>query len=101
TRSTNLIFVNSKKAIEALAAKLHDRAKEERLPTDPFVVHHGSISKELREEAELQLKSGVPTTAICSSTLEMGIDIGSVKMVGQVDTPWSVASMMQRLGRSG
>lgn len=99
--STNLIFVNSKKTIENLAVKLHERSKELKLPTDPFVVHHGSISKDLREEAEAQLKSGVPTTAVCSSTLEMGIDIGSVRAVGQVDTPWSVASMVQRLGRSG
>lgn len=101
TTATNLIFVNSKKTIENLAAKLHDGAKRAKLPADPFVVHHGSISKELREEAELQLKSGTPTTAICSSTLEMGIDIGSVKMIGQVGTPWSVASTVQRLGRSG
>ena len=101
TRSTNLIFVNSKKTIENLAVKLHDQVKKGKLPADPFIVHHGSISKELREDAETQLKSGIPTTAICSSTLEMGIDIGPVKMVGQVDTPWSVASMVQRLGRSG
>jgi ATP-dependent Lhr-like helicase len=47
------------------------------------------------------LKSGVPTTALCSGTLEMGIDIGHVRAVGQIDTPWSVSSMVQRLGRSG
>jgi len=99
--STNLIFVNAKKTIENLSVKLHDRVKREKILVDPFVVHHGSISKELREEVEIQLKSGTPTTAICSSTLEMGIDIGSVHSVGQVDTPWSVASMVQRLGRSG
>jgi len=101
SQSTNLIFVNAKRTIEILAVKLHDAAKRNKLPADPFVVHHGSISKELREEAETQLKQGTPTTAICSSTLEMGIDIGSVRAVGQVDTPWSVASMVQRLGRSG
>jgi len=100
-RSTNLVFVNAKSTIERLAVKLHDRVKSEKLAVDPFVVHHGSISKELREEAEVQLKSGTPTTAICSSTLEMGIDIGGVQAIGQVDTPWSVASMVQRLGRSG
>lgn len=100
-QSTNLIFVNSKRTIELLAVKLHDAAKRKKLFPDPFVVHHGSISKELREEAETQLKEGTPTTAICSSTLEMGIDIGSVRAVGQVDPPWSVGSMVQRLGRSG
>ena len=65
------------------------------------MVHHGSLSKDLREDAEATLKSGVPTTALCSSTLEMGIDIGHVRAVGQLDTPWSVSSMVQRLGRSG
>jgi hypothetical protein len=99
--STNLIFGNSKQSIEVLADRLHERVRREKWPADPFVVHHGSLSKDLREDAEATLKSGVPTTALCSSTLEMGIDIGNVRAVGQVDTPWSVSSMVQRLGRSG
>jgi ATP-dependent helicase Lhr and Lhr-like helicase len=99
--STNLIFGNSKMTIEELADKLHERVSKEKWPVDPFMVHHGSLSKDLREDAEASLKSGVPTTALCSSTLEMGIDIGNVRAVGQIDTPWSVASMVQRLGRSG
>jgi ATP-dependent Lhr-like helicase len=99
--STNLIFGNSKMVIEDLADKLHEHVSEEKWPVDPFVVHHGSLSKDLREDAEATLKSGVPTTALCSSTLEMGIDIGNVRAVGQIDAPWSVASMIQRLGRSG
>jgi ATP-dependent Lhr-like helicase len=99
--STNLIFGNSKQSIEVLADRLHERVRREKWPADPFVVHHGSLSKDLREDAEATLKSGVPTTALCSSTLEMGIDIGHVRAVGQLDTPWSVASMVQRLGRSG
>lgn len=99
--STNLIFGNSKMAVEELADKLHERVTEAKWPIDPFVVHHGSLSKDLREEAEAALKSGVPTTALCSSTLEMGIDIGSVRAIGQIDTPWSVSSLVQRLGRSG
>lgn len=99
--STNLIFGNAKVAIEELADKLHERVLREKWPTDPFVVHHGSLSKDLREDAEAALKSGVPTTALCSSTLEMGIDIGNVRAIGQIDTPWSVSSMVQRLGRSG
>lgn len=100
-RSTNLVFVNSRRTAEELAVRTHDRIARERWPYDPFRVHHGSVAKELREEAEAALKSGVPTTAICSSTLEMGIDIGSVRAVGQIDAPWSVASLVQRLGRSG
>lgn len=99
--STNLIFGNAKRAIEELADKLHERVLREKWPADLFVVHHGSLSKDLREDAEAALKSGVPTTALCSSTLEMGIDIGNVRAIGQIDTPWSVSSMVQRLGRSG
>ena len=99
--STNLIFGNSKQCIETLADRIRKRVLREGWSTDPFVVHHGSLSKDLREDAEAKLKSGVPTTALCSSTLEMGIDIGYVTAVGQLDTPWSVSSLIQRLGRSG
>lgn len=101
TTSTNLIFVNAKATIETLADKLNRQVILGQLPCNPFVVHHGSLSKELREEAEERLKQSVPTTAICSSTLEMGIDIGAVRAVGQLDPPWTVASLVQRLGRSG
>ena len=99
--STNLVFVNSRRTAEELAVRVHDRVTKLKWPHDPFMIHHGSLAKEVREEAETALKSGVPTTAICSSTLEMGIDIGSVHAVGQIDPPWSVASLVQRLGRSG
>jgi ATP-dependent Lhr-like helicase len=99
--STNLIFGNAKRHIEELADKLHQCVTRDKWPVDPFVVHHGSLSKDLREDAEAALKSGLPTTALCSSTLEMGIDIGNVRAIGQLDTPWSVSSMVQRLGRSG
>jgi len=99
--STNLIFANSKQSIEVLADRLHQQVRREKWVSDPFLVHHGSLSKDLREDAEAALKSGVPTTALCSSTLEMGIDIGNVNAIGQLDTPWTVSSMVQRLGRSG
>lgn len=99
--STNLVFVNSRRTAEELAVRVHDRVTKLKWPHDPFMIHHGSVAKEVRQEAETALKSGVPTTAICSSTLEMGIDIGSVRAVGQIDPPWSVASLVQRLGRSG
>jgi ATP-dependent helicase Lhr and Lhr-like helicase len=99
--STNLVFVNSRRTSEELAVRVHDRVSRLKWPRDPFVIHHGSVAKEVREDAEAALKSGVPTTAICSSTLELGIDIGSVRAVGQIDPPWSVASLVQRLGRSG
>ena len=99
--TTNLIFGNAKGAIEDLADRLHERVRAAKWPVDPFFVHHGSLSKDLREDAEAALKSGVPTTALCSSTLEMGIDIGNVRAIGQIDTPWTVSSMVQRIGRSG
>lgn len=98
---TNLLFCNSRRQTEMLADKLRQTASREKWPRDPFVLHHGSISKELREEAEHDLKSGLPLTAICTSSLEMGIDIGSVKAVGQVGPTWRVSSLVQRLGRSG
>lgn len=99
--STNLVFLNARTTIEDLADRLHGRVAAARWSHDPFVVHHGSISKELREETESRLKAGTPTTALCSSTLEMGIDIGNARAIGQVDPPWSVSSLVQRLGRSG
>ena len=99
--STNLVFGNSKQSLEILADRLHRDADRESWPHDPFIVHHGSLAKDLRLEAEELLKSGRPTTALCSSTLEMGIDIGAVRSVGQVDPPRSVASLVQRIGRSG
>jgi ATP-dependent Lhr-like helicase len=98
---TNLVFANAKRGLEILADRLHAEVTARHLPYDPFHVHHGSLSKEVREEAEAILKSGRPATILCSSTLEMGLDIGSVRSVAQLDPPWSVASMRQRLGRSG
>ncbi len=67
-----------------------------------FWPHHGSLSKDLREQAEHALKAGDrPASAICTTTLELGIDIGSIKTVVQIGAPPSVASLRQRLGRSG
>ncbi len=98
---TNLVFGNAKQGLEILADRLHAQVKALRISPDPFHVHHGSLSKDVREETEAILKSGRPATVLCSSTLEMGIDIGSVRRIAQLDPPWSVASMRQRLGRSG
>ena len=67
-----------------------------------FWPHHGSLSKEIRSETEAALKQRErPATAICTNTLELGIDIGAVKSVAQIGPPPSVASLRQRLGRSG
>lgn len=100
-KDSNLIFTNSRGLAEMLADELNQIAKKERWPRNPFVLHHGSLSKEVREEVEERLKKGEPLSAFCTSTLEMGIDIGSVHSVGQLGPPWSVASLVQRVGRSG
>jgi ATP-dependent helicase Lhr and Lhr-like helicase len=98
---SNLIFANAKGDIELYADLANECCREAGLP-ESFLVHHGSLSKEVREDTELAMKSGsAPRTTICSSTLEMGIDIGSVRMIGQIGAPWSVASLKQRMGRSG
>lgn len=98
---TNLIFTNSRGLAEMLADELNQISGEQRWPRNPFLLHHGSLSKEVREDAEQRLKSKEPLSVLCTSTLEMGIDIGSVHSVGQLAPPWSVASLVQRLGRSG
>jgi len=99
--NANLIFCNSRRQTEMLTDQLRRIGERERWAIDPFYLHHGSLSKELRLEAEESLKSGRPITAICTSTLEMGIDLGAVTAIGQVSPPWSVSSLVQRLGRSG
>lgn len=99
--SNNLVFPNSRSRVETLADFLRRRCEAESAPNE-FWPHHGSLSKELREETEHALKAGDrPATAICTTTLELGIDIGAVKSVAQVGPPPSVASLRQRLGRSG
>jgi len=98
----NLIFGNSRRTLEELADLLHEKARAGNWRHDPFHVHHGSLTKSVREDVERALKeSPLPTTALCTSTLELGIDIGDVRTVGQIDPPWSVAAATQRLGRSG
>lgn len=95
-----LIFANRKDHIEQYADSIRRIAERRGLP-NLFRVHHGSLSKGEREETEDELRAGKTIAAFCSSTLEMGIDVGSVKSVGQIGPPWSVNSLAQRLGRSG
>ncbi|MEM9803665.1 MAG: DEAD/DEAH box helicase [Cyanobacteria bacterium P01_D01_bin.56] len=97
---TNLIFINARANVEAYADRLRRLCEQQRLPNE-FWPHHGSLSKDIREEAETALKSGKPANVVCTTTLEMGIDIGSVKSIAQVGPPFSVSSTRQRLGRSG
>ena len=97
---TNLVFCNRKKDVETLADILASLCKRKKLQNE-FMVHHGSLSKQFREDVESELKSSRPCTAICSSTLELGIDVGDVDSVGQVGPPHSVNALKQRIGRSG
>jgi ATP-dependent Lhr-like helicase len=99
--SNNLIFANSRSNTEQYADLLREMCENQGLPNE-FYPHHGSLSKELREDVEERLKSqSLPITAVCTSTLELGIDIGNVKSIAQIGTPPSVSSLRQRLGRSG
>lgn len=97
----NLVFANSRRQVEEVADAVSRIYEANGLPTE-FHAHHGSLSKELREDVETLLKEpDRPATAVCTSTLEMGIDLGSVKSVSQLSPPFSVASLRQRVGRSG
>lgn len=99
--SNNLVFPNSRREVERYTHLLNELCDQAKLPNE-FWPHHGNLSKEIRFETELALKQRErPATAICTSTLELGIDIGAVRSVAQIGTPPSVASLRQRLGRSG
>ncbi len=98
---SHLVFANSRSRTESIAAQLSDLCEQQVVPNE-FFPHHGSLAKELRESIEARLqKEALPTTAICTMTLELGIDIGKVNSVVQVTAPHSVSSLRQRLGRSG
>lgn len=98
--TTALVFANSKQQLE-LYADLTGRLLSRAGQPNPFRIHHGSLSKAEREDTEEALRSSRPTATFCSSTLELGIDVGNVSAVGQIGAPWSIASLKQRLGRSG
>ncbi|EAQ67749.1 hypothetical ATP-dependent helicase [Marinomonas sp. MED121] len=97
----HLVFANSRSRTENIAATLSDFCEEKFVPNE-FFPHHGSLSKDLRESLEKRLQQEhYPTTAICTMTLELGIDIGKVESVIQVTAPHSISSLRQRMGRSG
>ncbi|HEV2036062.1 MAG TPA: DEAD/DEAH box helicase [Candidatus Dormibacteraeota bacterium] len=94
-RST-IVFVNSRRLAERLAARINELAGE-----DLVRAHHGSIAREQRLLIEDQLKAGTVRGLVATSTLELGIDMGLVDLVLQVEAPPSVASGIQRVGRAG
>lgn len=98
---SHLVFANSRNATEAVALDLSERCAAEFVPNE-FFPHHGNLSKEIRESLEVRLQQeSKPTSAVCTVTLELGIDIGSVDSIAQVTAPPAVSSLRQRLGRSG
>ncbi len=94
-RST-LVFVNTRKMTERLAFALGARIGEENV-----AAHHGSLSRKLRHEAERKLKAGEIRLLVATASLELGIDIGSIDLVCQVNSPRAIAAAMQRVGRAG
>lgn len=99
--TNNLVFPNSRKKVEFYTDALRRRCEASAVPVE-FWPHHGSLARSIREETETALKQGDrPATAVCTTTLELGIDIGAVQSVAQIGPGPSVASLRQRLGRSG
>ncbi len=96
-----LIFSNSREETEYLTATLRQIAERRGAP-DVFQIHHGNLSASIREEAEMKLKDEEIRTVTCATvTLELGIDIGRLERILQLDSPTTVSSLLQRLGRSG
>ncbi len=96
-----LIFANNRAETESVITNLRQIASAEGLP-DIYHVHHGSISAKLREAAEEAMReSTVPSVTAATVTLELGIDIGQLERVIQLEAPVAVSSFLQRLGRTG
>jgi ATP-dependent Lhr-like helicase len=93
---TTLVFVNTRRMAERAARHLADR-----LGKDVVAAHHGSLSRELRLDAEQRLKSGQLRVLVATASLELGIDIGDVDLVCQLGSPRAIAAFLQRVGRAG
>jgi ATP-dependent Lhr-like helicase len=94
-RST-LVFVNTRRMAERLAHNLGERIGEENV-----AAHHGSLSRKLRLTAEKKLKEGQVRVLVATASLELGIDVGTVDLVVQINSPRAIAVTLQRVGRSG
>ena len=93
---TTLVFVNTRKMAERVSAQLSRRLGE-----DAVTSHHGSLAKERRLDAEERLKAGRLRALVATASLELGIDVGDVDLVVQVGATRSIATFLQRVGRSG
>jgi ATP-dependent Lhr-like helicase len=92
---TTIVFVNTRRLAERLAHNLG-----ERLGDDVVAAHHGSLSKERRHRVETRLRAGDLKALVATASLELGIDIGPVELVCQIGSPRSIATFLQRVGRS-
>ena len=93
---TTLVFVNTRRLAERVTRQLSERLGERQVSA-----HHGSLAKEQRLDAEQRLKGGELKALVATASLELGIDIGDVDLVCQLGSPRSIASFLQRVGRSG
>src|SRR6266446_801054 len=93
---TTLIFVNTRRLSERMAFQL-----SERLGAEHVAAHHGSLAKDVRLEAEAKLREGRLKVLVATASLELGIDIGHVNLVCQISSPHRIATLLQRVGRSG
>src|SRR5262245_34986824 len=93
---TTLVFVNTRKLAERVSVRLAEILGEEAVSS-----HHGSLSKERRLNAERRLKAGELRALVATASLELGLDIGDVDPVVQIGTTWSIATLLQRVGRAG
>src|SRR3984893_11430892 len=96
THHITLLFVNTRRMAERAA-----RALSERLGASQVTAHHGSLAKDQRLDAEQRLKHGKLKALVATASLQLGIDIGEVDLVCQLESPRSIASFLQRVGRSG
>ena len=97
----SLIFAGSRRDVELTTVRLRDKTDEMGVPEE-FFAHHGNLSREHREHAEQRMKDkSRPASIICTTTLELGIDVGDIEAVAQLGPGHTVSGMRQRLGRSG
>ncbi|MDO8392560.1 MAG: DEAD/DEAH box helicase [Actinomycetota bacterium] len=99
-RST-IIFCNGRRLTERLASRLNELAAEQGVEGELIKAHHGSLAREQRVIIEDQLKRGQLRAIVATSSLELGIDMGAVDLVIQVESPGAVSRGMQRIGRAG